>query len=337
MYTRVALVALASSACGLNQSGNLEADETGDVSTAAIKGSPTETLISACGAGERTDAGDKIRREPYLQQVTQTSAILGWVTTSTTEEQVVVTTADGTPVMTGTGWHEKVATREKNEKQMWAEMTGLQPDTVYCYSITDGTQDLVGKVGFRTAPTVEQDRVKVLVFGDSGHGGLDQYTLAERMKEFAYDLIIHTGDVAYDDGTIDEFEDNVFGVYADMFKHLPFFPASGNHDYRTLKGAPFRDVFSLPGDSGEKWYSYDWGPIHFASLDTEADYATQLAWLDEDLAASQAPWKIVYMHRPPTRPATTAPTRRSRSSCPRSSSATGSSSCSRATTTTTSG
>jgi hypothetical protein len=56
-------------------------------------------------------------------------------------------------------------------------------------------------------------------------------------------------------------------------------------------------VFSLPGN--EKWYSYDWGRIHFAALDTEADYATQVRWLDEDLAATAAPWKIVYFHKPP--------------------------------------
>jgi 3',5'-cyclic AMP phosphodiesterase CpdA len=119
------------------------------------------------------------------------------------------------------------------------------------------------------------------------------------MYDFPYDLIVHTGDIAYDDGTIDQFEDNVFGVYHELFKHLPFSPAAGNHEYKTLQGAPFRDVFALPGDSGEKWYSHDWGRVHFAALDTEADYATQAAWLDRDLAATDRPWKIVYMHRPP--------------------------------------
>jgi hypothetical protein len=91
----------------------------------------------------------------------------------------------------------------------------------------------------------------------------------------------------------------VFGVYGDLFRNIPFMPSSGNHDYRTLQGAPFRDVFNLPGDSGEKWYSYDWGRVHFVSLDTEADYATQVAWLDQDLAATQLPWKIIYLHKPP--------------------------------------
>ena len=47
-----------------------------------------------------------------------------------------------------------------------------------------------------------------------------------------------------------------------------------------MQGAPFRDVFKLPGDNGEKWYSYDWGRVHFVALDTESDYATQATWLD---------------------------------------------------------
>ncbi len=66
-----------------------------------------------------------------------------------------------------------------------------------------------------------------------------------------------------------------------------------------MQGAPFRDVFALPGNGAEQWYSYDWGRIHFVAIDTEADYATQAEWLDRDLAASTLPWKIVYMHRPP--------------------------------------
>ena len=56
-------------------------------------------------------------------------------------------------------------------------------------------------------------------------------------------------------------ETQVFGVYGDLLRNVPLFPAAGNHDHGTLDGAPFRDVFALPGN--EQWYSYDWGRIHF--------------------------------------------------------------------------
>jgi 3',5'-cyclic AMP phosphodiesterase CpdA len=176
---------------------------------------------------------------------------------------------------------------------------GLSPDTVYCYSIVDANGPLSERIGFRTAPAPDSTApVRFLAFGDSGGGGTDQRELAEQMYTLPYSMMIHTGDIAYDSGSIGEFEDTVFKMYAPLLSHIPFFPAAGNHEYRTLSAAPFRAVFSLPGDSGEKWYSYDWGRIHFAALDTEADYATQARWLDADLAATALPWKIVYFHKP---------------------------------------
>lgn len=182
---------------------------------------------------------------------------------------------------------------------MWASIDGLEPDTIYCYALTDGTQ-LTSRTGFRTAPLADDPRpVRILAFGDSGGGGSDQAALLAQMFAFPYALMIHTGDVAYQDGKLSEFDANLFDVYADLFRNLPFFPAAGNHDYNTAAAAPFRSVFALPGDSGERWYSFDWGRVHFAALDTEADYPTQARWLDDDLAASPLPWKIVYLHRPP--------------------------------------
>ncbi|HEY5946141.1 MAG TPA: metallophosphoesterase [Kofleriaceae bacterium] len=241
-----------------------------------------------------------VRRQPYLQQVTSTSADLGWVTTSGDGALVNVTTPDDQPLMAMSGSLEKYSMRAADELQMWAATGGLTPATTYCYELADATHLLTTRTGFRTAPTADStDTIRFLAFGDSGGGGSDQYALMEQMKTVPFDLMIHTGDLAYDDGTIGQFEDNVFGVYEELFRNIPFFPASGNHEYNTLQGAPFREVFNLPGDSGEKWYSYDWGRIHFVALDTEADYGTQAAWLDKDLAASTAPWKIVYMHRPP--------------------------------------
>ncbi len=269
------------------------------MSNAAERRSPLHELRAACGEGSATDAGAVIQRAPYLQQVTTSSAMIGWVTTAPAGEHVVVTTPRGEYVTTAPAIVQRSAQRSTGETQMWATITGLEPDTVYCYAL-GAAAPLTERIGMRTAPRAESTKpVRFLAFGDSGGGGSDQYALRERMLDVPYDLIIHTGDVAYDSGTIGEYEDNVFGVYAEMFSSLPFYPAAGNHDYKTLSGAPFRDVFALPGDSGEKWYSYDWGMVHFVALDTESDYATQAKWLDADLAASKAPWKIVYLHRPP--------------------------------------
>src|SRR5690606_31561937 len=78
---------------------------------------------------------------------------------------------------------------------------------------------------------------------------------------------------------------------------------SGNHEYETDDAEPFRDVFVLPENGGpdglERWYSYDWGDLHVAVLDTEVDFAAQAEWLREDLEKNELPWTIVLLHRPP--------------------------------------
>ncbi len=294
------LVAACGGGVGGSSSGNTEAAQGGDTSHPAKRGSPIDELQAACGDGGLAASGGGMARQAYLQQVTGTSAMVGWVSTATSAQKVEFTHPDGTPVLDAGARVDDKAVRIGEEHQLWSTASGLEPNTVYCYGV-DGSAPATARAGFRTAPAADSTQpVRFLAFGDSGGGGADQYALLDQMYTVPYDVMIHTGDIAYDNGTISEFESNVFGVYAELFRSIPFFPAPGNHEYNsTANAAPFRSVFSLPGSSGNTWYSYDWGQVHFASLDTEADYATQMAWLDRDLAASTKPWKIVYLHRPP--------------------------------------
>jgi len=294
------VLAISAAACD-NTSGNVASTKTGDTTHPAERGSPIDDLRAACGDGAPTVLGaSAIKRQAYLQQVTSATATLGWVTTNPTGARVRLSAQGDTSSATVPGTVEDYAMRTADESQMWSALESLKPSTIYCYEVADDSEAMTVATGFRTAPDPASTApVRFLAFGDSGGGGTDQYALLEQMYTVKYDLIIHTGDLAYDDGTIGQFEDTVFGVYGELLKNIPFFPAAGNHEYHTLNGAPFRDVFNLPGDSGEKWYSYDWGRVHFVALDTEADYATQAAWLDGDLAATAAPWKIVYLHKPP--------------------------------------
>jgi hypothetical protein len=74
-------------------------------------------------------------------------------------------------------------------------------------------------------------------------------------------------------------------------------PARGNHD-----GGPyFPRLFGLVE---RQYYSLDWGPVHVAVLDAFGPGASgearkaQAAWLDRNLAASTAPWKVILVHDP---------------------------------------
>jgi acid phosphatase type 7 len=296
-------VAIGSVACDTNQAGNTRATSTGDTSHPAERRSPLDEVNSACGTGQLTELGaTALVRQPYLQQVEPDRALIGWTgRVAAAGARVKVTKPDGSLVSTVTPESEpQVLLRSASEDQLWSRATPLDASSIYCYQVENDSQALTERTGFKTAPSADSTApVRFLAFGDSGGGGTDQWQLQEQMLTVPYDLIVHTGDVAYEEGTLAQYQANVFDVYADMFRSIPFYPAAGNHDYKTLQAEPFRDVFNLPGDSGEKWYSYNWGPAHFAALDTEADYKTQAAWLDKDLAANPSPWKIVYMHRPP--------------------------------------
>jgi 3',5'-cyclic AMP phosphodiesterase CpdA len=139
--------------------------------------------------------------------------------------------------------------------------------------------------------------------GDLGTRTADQFAVLEQLIQHPFETAILTGDVAYPDGRLEDFEAKFFGVYAPVIDRVPFFPASGNHEYRTAAGGPFFSSFALPGTGGpaarERWYSVDWGPVHFAVIDTEAVGAEQAAWLDHDLASTSAVWRIVAGHKPP--------------------------------------
>src|SRR5687767_8196038 len=153
-------------ACDTNMSGNTTATVLGDTNHRAQRGSPVEPLRENCGDGK-----SHLRRQPYLQQVTATSAMIGWVTTSPDGERVVITQTDGIEVSTVGAEPQASKQRRKDETQMWATVTGLSPSTTYCYAITNGTE-VIAKTGFRTAPAPDDDTpIRFLAFGDSGGGG----------------------------------------------------------------------------------------------------------------------------------------------------------------------
>ena len=145
--------------------------------------------------------------------------------------------------------------------------------------------------------------MRFAALGDLGTQSLDQYAVLEQLEQVDLDFVIFTGDLAYDNGELEELEASVFDVYDDLMSTTPVFPASGNHDYYADDAQAFRDAFALFENGGsagrERWYAFDWGDIHFSVLDTERIVAEQVQWLDDDLSSTDRRFKIVVAHRPP--------------------------------------
>jgi hypothetical protein len=127
------------------------------------------------------------------------------------------------------------------------------------------------------------------------------------------DVWLMLGDNAYKHGTLMEYQDALFDMFASPLRNTFAWPVIGNHDRRALTagGGPYFDLFTLPadGESGgvasgtEYYYSFDFGDIHFVALYGAKEglgaRSPQLDWLERDLAASGAEWKIAFLHIPP--------------------------------------
>ncbi len=268
--------------------------------------------IKKCGTGALTMEGtERITREPYLQSTTTTSTTIVWGSKDARGD-VVVTEPGGTTFQrvpaVYAGSPEKRARRRVAQagdrvaaEDMYivaATPAQLRPAHLYCYQIVVDGVPLTEPAPMNTAsaPGGEQP-VQFVVVGDIGTGGPAEEAIKKRMTESPFELLLVLGDIAYSSGKPEQLNGNFFAVYKDVLRYVPVFPAIGNHELITEKGAPYIDAFVLPGR--ERYYSFDWGDIHFVAIDTNHRTSMQLAWLDQDLRTNTLPWVIVFGHHPP--------------------------------------
>lgn len=112
--------------------------------------------------------------------------------------------------------------------------------------------------------------------------------------------ILTLGDLAYEDGTAEEFADCYDPTWG---RHKArTHPAPGNHEYHTPGATGYFGYFGAaagPGDRG--YYSFDLGTWHVISLNSEQDTGpdgAQAAWLRDDLANTSAACVLAYWHKP---------------------------------------
>jgi hypothetical protein len=266
-----------------------------------------------------------LTRGPYLQMVSGAAATVRWRTDVATNSKLEVGTQWGSYTLNS---YDPTLTTEHEVR-----ISGLSPDTKYYYRLGSTSyvlqQDLSNY--FITAPAAAVNRkIRVAVFGDCGRNDNNYQTRALSAYQQVTgsnpaELMLLLGDNAYNAGTDAEYQSNFFNVYSGtILKNHALFPAPGNHDYantaarQTDKNVPYYANFSLPknGECGgvasgtECYYSYDWGNIHFLSLDsygfdsanTKRLYdtsSTQVKWIKKDLAANTRKWTVAYWHHPP--------------------------------------
>ena len=179
---------------------------------------------------------------------------------------------------------------------------GLAPDTAYHYRIVAGGAPQGGDHVLRTPPQPGTGRARFGVIGDSGTGCADELAMVAQLEKMEPDFVLHTGDVAYYHGTAEQVRNALLIPFATLAAQAPVFVTLGNHDVDTDGGRPVLDALDLPANSAtgsSRFYSFDWGPVHAICLESNAPTIAdpaQKAWLEADLAATKAPWKVVFFH-----------------------------------------
>ncbi len=172
-------------------------------------------------------------------------------------------------------------------------LTNLRPNSVYSYAAeSDGLRLRPKK--FKTFGA-HPDKVTFITYGDTRTNPKTHAALAANFKRHSPDFILHTGDLVANGRRYDLWATEFFGPLAQVIDEVPILPCIGNHE---ADGINYLHYLHLPGQ--ELWYSYDVGPMHVLSLDFRHEEAAhqQFEFARQDLAAAQAPWKIVILHYP---------------------------------------
>ncbi|WP_220369772.1 metallophosphoesterase [Paludisphaera rhizosphaerae] len=186
----------------------------------------------------------------------------------------------------------------------------LEPDTVYYYSVGDGSPERWGP--WRTVRTgpARPKRLEFLYLGDAqtGFESWGNLLTAAYRRHPGLDFALLAGDLV-DRGNERTNWDHFFMRAAPVFDRLPLMPAAGNHEYLDQGPRLYNSFFRLPQNGPTDLapglaYTFHYGGAFFAVLDgtsavwSEAEAVRQAEWLDSALASTHADWKFVMFHHP---------------------------------------
>ena len=192
-------------------------------------------------------------------------------------------------------------------------LKGLKPGTTYEYRIV--TADAKG--AWHKLTTDDGKGFTALIFSDAQSA---DYSGWHRMAKLAYNkhpeskLYLNLGDQVDCDHS---YQWEMFFKGIEPFGgELPAAMLVGNHEcyndrWEEIFPKTYLNLFHLPGNGYKKYqnqfYSFDYGDVHFTVLDTGGGWELdpwepylnydQRVWLEKDLAAAKARWKVVLMHR----------------------------------------
>ena len=203
-----------------------------------------------------------------------------------------------------------------------ATLTGLTPNTKYEYRVGYGTDR---RSDWYHLETVGASVYDVLIYPDSQSGDYSQWeeiVKSSALRNPRTALYISMGDLV-DNGEHAYQWRTWLNSIKPLSANVPLATTLGNHEMYTLdwkmrEPYAYLNYFAVPPNGNEtfnrRYYSYDFGDVHYVVLDTmlyESNhednhdthhpdlYDVQIQWLRQDLTANTKKWSVVLMHRDP--------------------------------------
>ena len=263
----------------------------------------------------------------YIRQIVaqdnSTSRTIMWQSDNSESDAIIEYRQDGTDTIQTINATDKVFTDDGSTTYIHeATLTGLTPKTKYEYRVGYGSDRRSDWYSLETAGASVYD---VLIYPDSQSGDYSQWE--EIVKDSAHRnprtaLYISMGDLV-DNGEQDYQWRTWLNSIRPLSANVPLATTLGNHEMYTLdwkmrEPYAYLNYFAVPPNRNEifnrRYYSYDFGDVHYVVLDTQLYesnhednhdthhpdlYDVQIQWLRQDLAANIKKWTVVLMHRDP--------------------------------------
>lgn len=227
---------------------------------------------------------------PWIHQEGQGIARLHWVTSAGAPPASVVA-PDGVAVET-----QQATLADLTDVLHIATLRGLPPATSIEYAIHCADGEIRDRFVSLPVPG-SREPLRFVIYGDSRSlPGHHKQVIDSILKDLPISFFVNTGDLIADGRRWPLWGNELFEPARELLRRAAFVPVRGNHEADAVR---YTELFGLPKD--RTYHSFDVGNVHVVVLDSELDkapHAAMVAWLDQDLAATKADWKIVLSHRP---------------------------------------
>ena len=251
----------------------------------------------------------------YIRQIVakdnSTSRTIMWQSDSSESDAIIEYRLEESKNIQSIGATDKAFTDDGSTTYIHeGTLTGLTPSTKYEYRIGYGTDRRSDWYSLETAGSSVYD---VLIYPDSqsrDYSGWEQLVKDSAHRNPRTALYISMGDLV-DNGE----QDYQWRTWLNSIRPLS---ANVPLDWKMREPRAYLNYFDVPPNGNEtfnrRYYSYDFGDVHYVVLDTmlyESNhednhdthhpdlYDVEVQWLRQDLAANTKKWTVVLMHRDP--------------------------------------